>query len=83
MSRLAQSRTCSSGALAPDVWSKTGRAVIKVETGPPGMTAAGGAVTWTVLRDFADAEAQVILTVTDGGKRETFHTFALPVGAAK
>ena len=67
----------------PDVWSKTGKAVVKVETGPSGMTATGGTVTWTVPRDFAEGEAQVSLTVTDGGKQETFHTFALPVGPAK
>ncbi len=67
----------------PDVWSKTGKAVIKVETGPPGMTATGGAVTWAVPKDFAEGEAQVILTVSDGGKQETFQTFALPVGPPK
>lgn len=64
---------------APEVWSKKGGVKVKVESGPDGMKADNGVVTWSVPDKFADDEPTVILTVSDASGQETFHTFALSV----
>lgn len=66
---------------APQVLSKKGGVKVKVESGPDGMTAAGGTVSWDVPAKFAEDEPTVILTVSDGSGQETFHTFPLAVRA--
>ncbi len=66
-------------AYTPEVWSKKGGVKVKVESGPDGMKADGGTVSWDVPAKFAEDEPTVILTVSDAGGQETFHTFTLSV----
>jgi predicted Zn finger-like uncharacterized protein len=62
------------------VKSKKGGVAYRVESGPKGMTVDNsGKLTWAVPRDFADAEADVILTVKDRTGQEVFHTFKIGV----
>src|SRR5262249_3759668 len=62
------------------VKSKKGGVAYRVESGPKGMTVDNaGKVTWAVPRDFADTEADVILTVKDRTGQEVFHTFKVAV----
>lgn len=63
----------------PEVWSKKGGVKVKVESGPDGMKAADGTVTWDVPAKFAEGEPSVILTVSDASGQEAFHTFTLSV----
>jgi len=66
---------------APVVWSKKGGVKLKLEAGPAGMAVAAGAVTWDVPADHPAGDAPaVILTVSDAGGQEIFHTFTLSVG---
>jgi hypothetical protein len=45
---------------------------------PDGMTvSAEGKLEWAVPADFAENEVSVIVSVTDAGGHETFHTFKL------
>jgi hypothetical protein len=67
------------------VRSKKGGVKIKLESGPAGMKlAADGKLTWAVPPDLADAEVDVILSVSDASGQEIFHTFkiAVPKGAS-
>jgi predicted Zn finger-like uncharacterized protein len=62
------------------VKSKKGDVKYRLESGPKGMTVDNsGKVTWAVPRDFADTEADVILTVKDRTGQEAFHTFKIGV----
>ena len=62
------------------VKSKKGVQKYRVDSGPPGMAVfAGGRVSWAVPADYAEAQADVILTVVDAAGQETFHTFRLAV----
>jgi hypothetical protein len=61
------------------VRSKKGGVKMKLESGPAGMKLADGKLTWAVPADFADAEADVILSVGDAGGQEIFHTFKIAV----
>jgi len=64
----------------PDVWSsKQGKTVVKLETGPDGMTLNGGTLAWDVPKAFAGANPSVILSVSDSLGRQEFQTFTLPV----
>lgn len=63
----------------PTVLTRSGKATVKVVSGPPGMTAADGVVKWSVPAGFADLGVSVVLAVTDDGKAEAFHSFLLPV----
>jgi hypothetical protein len=67
-------------AYTPQVKSKKGKVKLKLEAGPQGMgLTAEGKLTWDVPRDFAEAEVDVILTVSDASGQEVFHTFKLAV----
>jgi hypothetical protein len=60
------------------VRSRKGGVKYKLESGPPGMkVAADGKLTWSVPKDFADNEVDVILTVGDASGQEIFHTFKI------
>jgi hypothetical protein len=61
------------------VKSKKGGVKYKLESGPKGMAIdAAGKLTWTPPAD-ADAENDVIVSVTDAGGQETFHSFRVGV----
>ncbi len=62
----------------PEVWSKKGGVTVKLESGPDGMKADGGTLTWDVPAAFKDSQAKVLLTVSDAGG-QTFHSFTLSV----
>jgi hypothetical protein len=65
----------------PEIKSRKGGAKVKLDAGPDGMKVGGdGTVSWAVPKNFADASASVILTISDKSGQETFHTFTLPVG---
>jgi hypothetical protein len=65
---------------APVVKSKKGGVKLKLEAGPEGMrVTADGRLTWAVPRDFAEAEVDVILTVSDASGQEVFHTFKIAI----
>lgn len=61
------------------MWSKKGGVRLNLESGPDGMKVDRGAVVWEVPEGFADPAANVILSITDAGGKETFHTFEVPV----
>lgn len=64
------------------VKSKKGGVKVKLVSGPPGMeVTADGRTTWAVPADFADAAADVILSVTDASGQEVFHSFKVTVVA--
>jgi S1-C subfamily serine protease len=57
---------------------KKGPAKFKLEAGPEGMTvSAEGKLEWAVPVGFAEKEVSVIISVTDAGGQETFHSFKL------
>jgi hypothetical protein len=57
---------------------KKGPAKCKLESGPEGMTVtADGKLEWAVPAGFAEKEVSVIVSVTDAGGQETFHSFKL------
>lgn len=64
---------------APVVKSKAGGVKLKLDAGPDGMVVEGDKVVWKVPADFAASDASVILTVSDSGGQEVFHTFTLPI----
>ena len=67
---------------APVVKSKKGGVKLKLDSGPPGMElGSDGRLTWKVPTDFAEAEALVVLTVTDASGQEVLHTFKVTVSA--
>lgn len=68
-------------AYTPDVWSKKGGVKVKVDSGPDGMKATGGTVSWDVPAKSAGDEPAVILTVSDASGQESFHTFTLSIRA--
>ncbi len=62
------------------VLSKRGGLRYKVESGPPGMQITPqGRLTWAVPRDFGEANAGVILAVSDAAGQEAFHTFRIAI----
>ena len=62
------------------VKSKKGGVKVKLVSGPPGMEVTPeGRTTWAVPTDFADAAADVILSVTDASDQEVFHSFKVTV----
>jgi hypothetical protein len=63
------------------VKSKKGNVKYKLESAPKGMTVSpDGKITWDVPADFTELDPDVILTVSDAGGSERFHTFKVPVG---
>jgi hypothetical protein len=63
------------------VKSNKGGVQWRLDSGPPGMKlSAKGVLTWPVPKDFAEAQADVLITVTDAGGREAFHRFAIVPG---
>lgn len=61
----------------PEVKARHRPVAVKLESGPPGMTAtADGTVTWTPPAGATDKQA-VVLLVKDKSGRELFHTFEL------
>jgi hypothetical protein len=66
-------------AYTPEVWSKQGKAVVKLESGPDGMTLNGGTVTWEVPKAFAGPNPTVILSVSDASGQQDYQTFTLSV----
>ena len=83
MSQPPAAETGQKWTYTPEVLVKPGKAVVKLEAGPPGMTVTGGVMSWDVPAGFAEPTAQVILTVSDGGKRTKLETFAVPVTVPK
>jgi hypothetical protein len=64
----------------PVVRSKKGGVKLKLDSGPEGMKlTAAGELVWEVPREFAEAEAGVIVTITDASDRELFHNFRIAV----
>ncbi len=62
------------------VTSKAGGVKYRLEAGPEGMRIdAQGLVTWPVPAEAPGEEVNVIVTVSDGGGQEVFHTFKLRV----
>jgi hypothetical protein len=62
------------------VKSKKGGVKYRLESGPDGMRiSADGRLTWDVPAGFAEAEAGVIVTVSDASGQEVFHTFKVAV----
>ena len=62
------------------VKSKRGGVKYKLESGPAGMkVGSDGRVTWAVPKDFDQAEADVLLTVSDATGQEVFHSFRMTV----
>jgi hypothetical protein len=62
----------------PAVRSRKGKARLRLEAGPDGMTLAAGTVTWDVPKG-TKTEAVVVLAVSDASGQEVFHTFTLTV----
>ena len=63
------------------VRSKKGGVKFKWEASPTGMTLSkDGVVTWAVPTGFVEAQTNVIVSITDAGGQERFHSFTLNVG---
>jgi hypothetical protein len=61
--------------------SKKGGVKFKRESGPDGLEVpASGQVTWKVPANPAEAETDVLVTVTDGSGQEVFHNFKVEIG---
>jgi len=61
-----------------------GGVTMKLEAGPKGMALAkDGTLTWAVPADFAEPEADVLVSLQDAGKQEALHTFRLRSASAK
>jgi hypothetical protein len=73
------STTAKKGALYAyrlEVKSKKGGVKSRLESGPPGMKLSPkGVLTWRVPADFAEDQADVLITVTDAGGQEVFQKF--------
>jgi hypothetical protein len=64
-----------------NVKSKKGGVKYKLDSGPKGMeVSATGLLKWPVPADFAEPQTDVVVSITDAGEQELFHTFALNVG---
>jgi hypothetical protein len=73
---LARAGTAFSYKLA--IRSKNGGVKAKLESGPDGLKVTpDGTVTWAVPANFAQAEADVLLTLTDASAQEVFHKFKI------
>lgn len=60
--------------------AKGGGLTFKLESGPTGMTVTPqGQLSWPVPADFAEKEADVIVTARAAGGQEAFHTFTVSV----
>ncbi len=76
----AQSRRGTPFAYQMTVRSKKGGVRYKLESGPPGMTLSpAGLLRWDVPDNFAPAEVQVIIAVSDATDQEVYHTFMITV----
>ena len=65
------------------VKSRQGGITYKLDAGPKGMSISpAGLLRWQVPADFAEQEADVIVSVGDKTGQEVFHTFKLAVGGA-
>lgn len=63
--------------------SSKGGLTYKLDSAPKGMEVSkDGLVTWTVPPDFKDAEATVIVNVSDKSGKEEFHSFNVAVAPA-
>jgi hypothetical protein len=60
-----------------DVKSKKDGVKVRLESEPPGMKVADAKLNWDVPADFADADVDVILNVTDAGGKEVFQSFRI------
>jgi hypothetical protein len=73
--------TARPGALSAyrlEVRSKKGGVQSRLESGPPGMKlSAKGVLTWQVPADFAEPQADVLISVRDASGREVFHKFQI------
>lgn len=64
----------------PDIRSRRGKPQIKVAFGPDGLTVSpDGEIVWPIPADFADAEATVMLSITDAGGQEIAHALRITV----
>ena len=64
--------------------AKAGGLTFQLASGPKGMAVTPqGRLTWSVPPDFADKEADVIVTARDADGQEVFHTFTLAVEDGK
>jgi hypothetical protein len=62
------------------VKSRKGGVKYSLASGPTGMTVSKeGVVKWTAPKDFAEAEVNVIISITDRTEQEVFHTYTLAV----
>jgi hypothetical protein len=62
------------------VRSRKGAVKVKIDSAPKGMKIGGdGVLTWAVPRDFAESEAEVILSISDASGQEIFHMFKIQV----
>ena len=62
------------------VKSKDPKVTFKLDSGPKGMeVSAMGVVTWKVPADAPPGDNEVILTISNGGGQEMFHTFTVRV----
>jgi serine protease Do len=74
--RAARKGTAYSYPIA--VKAKRDRVAFDLDSGPPGMSLSRtGQLTWEVPADFADAEAPVIVSITDGAGQKIFHSFTI------
>jgi hypothetical protein len=64
----------------PQIRSKKGGVTIKLESAPGGMSLGpDGKLTWNVPGDFAEREADVLLSLRDDSGQEAFHSFRLAI----
>src|SRR5262249_25796862 len=69
--------------LRPGRAVQEGRRQVQGESGPKGMAvAADGKLTWAVPGDFADIDADVIITVSDASRREIFVSLKVAITGA-
>src|SRR5262249_61110534 len=74
------------GAVAYQIQTKSEKGSVryKLEAGPRVVSVtAAGRLTWKVPADYAQAETDVLLTVSDATGQEVFHTFKLALSRAE
>ena len=63
---------------------KAGISVVVLESGPPGMELLpSGLLTWAVPKEFPDAKADIILSVSGATRQEEFQTFTIDIVTRK
>jgi hypothetical protein len=65
----------------PDVLCKKGPATLRLDASPVGMKLEGDTLVWTVPTRTNQPPANVILSITDAGGQEMFHSFEIAVFA--